>query len=274
MPIIYGTIGYTTLFNQITKKKILIFADMHDNLKKCNDYIDIVDWLKVKIKTSKILLEEVNRENNEVIELWKTSQHTQNLKELFLKNKNIKPVDIRPILIPFSWEILNMKNDSYINSIKKIILFDYLKLLDDFYCLKNQYLVKILKNYNIDFLTNSDIGIHFLKIKKKYKMFIVNNSKYLGFTIYDLYNKNINLLENINNLLDHIMEWYICANIILIDKSIILHTGLFHSENVINLLINNYNYKINNKKGINNLKDIDKIKDGCIYISSDINSDF
>ena len=70
------------------------------------------------------------------------------------------------------------------------------------------------------------------------------------------------------------MEWYTCANIIINDKSIIIHTGLYHSYNIIILLKNNYNYSVNFENGINNINNINNIKNGCINIPDKINSSF
>ena len=56
-----GTIGYTIFINNNTKKKIIVFADMHDNLPPCPypNSMKIAKWLNNKILSSKILLEEV-----------------------------------------------------------------------------------------------------------------------------------------------------------------------------------------------------------------------
>ena len=63
---ISGSIGYTLLQNG--NKKILILADMHSELPYCKNGIFVSNWMKSKYK-SKILLEEVPRENNKLIEL-------------------------------------------------------------------------------------------------------------------------------------------------------------------------------------------------------------
>ena len=124
MPVVYGAIGFTLLTNNNNNNNVIIFSDMHDKLEKCKEYINISDWLKNKINTSKILLEEVDRNNNEFFELWKSSEHTQNLKNLYLNNiNNIKAIDIRPIMIPFNWEILELENNNNLTSKKKITLF-------------------------------------------------------------------------------------------------------------------------------------------------------
>ena len=79
---LYGTIGYTIFENNITRKKVIIFADKHDDLESCPNNIDMAVWFKTKFPTSKILLEEVPRNNVELEELWPTAKHTQSLKNL------------------------------------------------------------------------------------------------------------------------------------------------------------------------------------------------
>jgi len=273
MPIIYGAIGYSILKNN--KNNLIIFADMHDELIECANYVEISDWFEDKFKSSEILLEEVERTHTELLELWKSSKHTQKLKKLYLNNKNIKPIDIRPIMINFSWEILDSEENDYLKSIKNVLLIKYLYIINDFFCLKNDYLIKNLENYKIDKLKNTSLGLHFLKIKKKFKILVKKYKEYLFLKINVIFKKYNYILENINNILDDIMEWYTCAKIMLsIKKSIIIHTGLYHSENIINLLIEYYDYIIFKQEGINYLKDIDKIKDGCLCLPEKIDNLF
>ena len=80
----------------------------------------------------------------------------------------------------------------------------------------------------------------------------------------------------INNLLDDIMEWYICAQIELYYKeSIIIHAGLAHTDKVINLLKNHYNFTIIQEYGINSLANArNGPRTGCIEIKPEINKQF
>lgn len=271
---IYGTIGYTYLTNNNNVNNIILLSDMHDKLEKCNDYIKISDWLKKKIKSSIILLEEVDREENSNLkELWTLAEHTQELKNIYLENnKIIEPIDIRPLLILFNWELCENNNKDYNN----YELYKYLDLIDTFFCLKNEYCIKKLKEkYTVDYLKLNNLGKHFLKIKNEYYIFLKKYKNYLYYTIYYLYNNNILILENINDILNNIMEWYICAMInIYTNKSIIIHTGLYHSEKVLNLLKEYYNYNIINNSGINNLSLINTINKGCISISNNLDEKF
>lgn len=268
MKTIYGTIGYTIM--ERSNNKIIILADMHDKLPNCSDdEIIISDWFKSKFNTSDILLEEVPRDNVDLQELWSNSPHTQKLKKLFLDNPNIiDAIDIRPFMIPYSWEIVDEMNDCSLKS--------YLKGIDIFYSLKDSYIRKKTKNYKKKYLKNTDLGKHFLIIKNKYKLFLENNNKYLYKNIKFIYENDINVLENINHILNDIMEWYICSKIYSYkNKPIILHTGLAHSDKIIIWLLNNYNYKIISQEGINKMNDNNyNLLSGCIKLSKNFEQMF
>jgi len=259
---IYGSIGYS-IFKNCNNKNIIIFSDKHDDLKKCDNKkpIKISTWLKNKINSSKILLEEIDRKNNlNLEELFPLAEHTKELKELYLQNNDkIVPIDIRLLLIPFNIILYNDIN---------IKLYKYIEIINMFFSLKST-LIK-LKCYNYDYLNNSKLGYHFIYIKKEYYNFIIKYKKYLNNNIYDL---NINELNNdINILLDSIMEWYICANLFEYDNySIIIHIGLFHAEKIIYFLNNLYKCFYEKKYGINKIIEINKDNEDCVYISSEHN---
>jgi len=244
-----GTIGYTIFINPITKKKIIVFADMHDNLPPCpfKNSIKISRWFEKKFKTAILLLEEVVRNNNIKLEgLWNSSDHTTELKNLFLSNKNkIEAIDIRPYLIPFSWEIIQQSEDKHM--IFKNYFKDFLKFLK-----LEIDLIIIKKNFH----NNQKIKEHFKQIKKKFLKYLLNNKKLLNKTIFEIYQNNLNVLEDFNVLLNDCMEWYIC---VLIDnykhKTIMIHAGLYHTEKVNNLLKNFYNFEKIYEIGINYLND-------------------
>ena len=164
MSIIYGTIGY--VFLKKDNRKVIVLSDQHDKLPSCEDKINIAEWFKQKFNTSKILLEEVPREDNKLIELWESSPHTQELKKLYLDHTQIiNGMDIRPFMIPFSWEVLNqieINTNDY-----DITMLEYLNEIDNFFSLQNSYIITNLSNYNVHFLKNSSLGKHFILIKKK-----------------------------------------------------------------------------------------------------------
>ena len=281
MKYIYGTIGYTILKNINFNNKIIILADMHDTLPNCTNQTSISDWFKTKFKSSKILLEEVSREDLKLEELWSNSPHTQELKKLFINNPQlIHAIDIRPQLIPFSWELITkIEND--------ISLKNYINDIDKFFCLKLTYFIKKIANYNKNKQYKTKLLKYFIIIKKKYGIFIQKYKNYINYTIKQIYLKKLEILYQLNNILDEIMEWYICANIILNESQpIILHTGLIHSEKVIKWLITHYNYITVYKYGINSIDKITFEKkqsffpnelpnmSGCIQLPMDIDKQF
>lgn len=269
---LYGTIGYTILSNSKTNNKIIIFADRHDNLPTCNNKTKIADWFGQKLQTSKILLEEVPRNSVNLEELWSDSEHTQDLKKLYLENSNdIEGLDIRPLLIPFSWELTQVSEPAHNINIKK-----YLEKINGFFTVKNAYLLENLPNYKIDKLKGSKLGIHFLAIKDNFKKILENNREFLYFSVHTIRTINSNFLKEINNLLDQIMEWHICALIMLNNnKPTIVHAGLAHSEKVVKLLKFYYNYHIVSEKGVNSLHlALDTNISGCMPIPNDMDKQF
>jgi hypothetical protein len=267
-----GSIGYTLLIkNNI---KILILADMHSNLLYCKkDGIFISDWFKNKYN-SRILLEEVPRVGPLLKELWPLSPHTQKLKEEYIKNSHIiQGVDIRPLLIPFSWELVY---DDYTPSVK---LKEYLELINLFFTLKLDFIKNDLKHiYSEKFFKKKKIGKHFLILKKIIIRLIKKNKIYLDKDIKDVIKDNKKLLQQINNILSDIMEWYIIAKIyqgINENKtSFIIHAGLAHTTNIINLLKNYYNYKVINDFGRTNMHNLNIESTGCLHLPIDIENQF
>ena len=268
MKSIYGTVGYSYLKN---KNKILLFADKHDTLPSCPNKINMAPWLKSKFNSSIILLEEVPRIDDKLVGLWEAAEHTKELKDMYLENPEIvKPVDIRHFILPFSWEIIDKKDNT--------LLEDYIKNMNLFFCLKNEYLITNLSIYNIQKLKYSDLGKHFLEVKEEYRMFLEQlvKLKLLKKTIYYIVQNHSNYLEEINGLASKIMEWYICACIQQYnDKSLLIHVGLAHSEQILDLLQTKYYYTLEEEKGINKLDDIYSSKlSGCVQISDHLNQQF
>jgi len=92
-------------------------------------------------------------------------------------------------------------------------------------------------------------------------------------TIYNIFIKNKNILIDLNLILDSCMEWYCISKIYDIQfyddnkKGFIIHTGLFHSERIISILQELYNYNIIINNGINNINDAENnTYDGCILL--------
>ena len=67
------------------------------------------------------------------------------------------------------------------------------------------------------------------------------------------------------------MEWYGCGLCELYyNMPIILHTGLAHSENIVDILQSHYKYEFVVDYGINDMEMIDpfKLSHGCVFIDN------
>ena len=267
---IYGLIGYSVLKKD--EKYIIVMADMHSNLPLCkSQYINISDWMISKFSKSEILLEEIERDKSELKELFPLSPHTQSLKNLYLNNmKIINPVDIRGNYIDYSWEVIGS------NDMPDMTLKEYLKKINNFFCIKDDYLKKKIKLYSYDNMNASRIGEHFLIIKNTYHSYLKKNKIYMNTSIKTIKETNSNVLEEINELLSYIMEWYIIAKTVsTIKSSIIIHAGLAHTDNIIKWLNEHYEYEVVYRTGINKMNEIDIGPDnGCMLIPDNINMQF
>jgi hypothetical protein len=253
---VYGTIGFTFLKNK-SNRYILVLADMHSALPYCKESsTKISDWLFSKLSKTNVLLEEVPRDESiKLQELWSDSEHTQDLKNLFLKNnKIIQAVDIRPYLIPFSWEMIKLTEPN-------IKLNEYIKLINDF------FILNLINNKKI--IINKQIYEQFTILKNTYLEFKNSINDHLHKNIKEIYDQKQYILVRISEILDHIMELYILNKIKKnLNKNIILHTGLAHSQEIIEWLDKLYNYDILEKQGtntLNNITDLD-VSHGCLRI--------
>jgi len=266
---ISGSIGYTLLQN--VNKKILILADMHSELPYCKNGIFVSNWMKSKYK-SKILLEEVPRTGSSLQELWPASPHTQKLKELYLNNSMIiNGVDVRPFLIPYSWELVNEVKVADMN------LQKYFSFIDDFFKLNHSHFIKELSVvYKKEYLDSSILGKHFFRIRKDVEDFIQLYKPQLKDSVKELVNKNNSMFEKINVIISNIMEWYIVAKIFneTNENNFIVHAGLLHTSNLNKLLLSDYGFKLINFEGIYSIDDGYKTSNGCLALPESIDSQF
>jgi len=254
-----GSVGYRLLENDKLNKKILILADIHDGVHYCaKDSVMIDSWLASQSNDNvNIFLEEVLRENFTLGDLWPNSIHTSKLKELNRTNYNIIPIDIRPFLIPFSWELLNDKAEE----MREMLLSNYLEKIDDIFNYKStsilmaKYIAPELKRMNID-CSDEIKGLimeQFNQNKKIYLQFLKDNKKLLDKKIVDISKEK---LEQINELISGLMEWYIILLILNNKKHAIIHLGLAHSNRLNDLFIGVYGFKILESNGVNTIEEI------------------
>lgn len=240
---ISGSIGLVILKKK--DKLIYLLSDDHDNSLYCDNskdnHLDIRKFLENELQEgNQIILEEVPRDGFSLQELWPNSPHTQDLKNLFLENSTINGIDIRPYLIPFSWEILEIEED---NTLGQMHIDKYFEKIDDFIKLKGKFFHKkfypVFKQLKVK---NSGLGKNLRYIKNKFDD-IKNRINNKVPVIYYFKNE-IDLLNEISLLSDMIMEFYTLLCVFTTVKKSIIHAGLFHSNNILNLLKNEYGFSV------------------------------
>lgn len=263
-----GAMGYSLLespLNNITKKKIkvLLFSDIHDGVSYCDarNSSTIAEFLKSRKGDSKILLEESTQKEVKLKSLWPNSKHTQELKKLAYMNDDIISFDIRPLLVPFSWELINPENEFSDESFGNITLSKYLHLIEEFF---NKKSLAFTKYVNPELLKitfqKKKVNIHYKELYRNYNNFKKTNIQLLDKKLYEI---DHSVLEKINDLISNIMEWYIIILILNSQKNIIIHTGLAHSSKIILMLTKYYKFTDIEYKGINFFNEL-----GDKYINS------
>ena len=252
-------------------KKIVIISDAHAEVPYCsNEDSQISNWLKNKMNNNyQILLEEVDRKGVKLEELWPGAKHTQNLKKLYLDNINsIVPIDIRPHLILFSWQILNNTNNKN-NNYNNINLKTFIEKVDSLFNQNSNFYITSIKNLMLNVANkNSNILNHFNEIKNDFKNFKERNLKYMNENIKSIIQINKNILIDFDKFISRLMEWFIILKMFSSEKDTIIHTGLFHSREVLNNLISKYNFKMIYQNGVNN--NIKESMENCFYLPKNV----
>ncbi len=274
-----GSVGYTLLKHKRLNKYVFLLADIHDGVSYCSqDSVMIDRYLSLK-DSNDILLEEAVREEFELTDLWPGAVHTQRLKKLNRNNKKIKPVDIRPLLIPFSWELLvedindnkeqaNITLEEYLSFIDKIFNYKKSKLMI-------KYFVKELKKLEqADPQMRELLLQHFQEMRELYNDFLIENKSKLKKPMKELSKNNQNLLEEINNMTSMIMEWYILLLILNSNTNCIIHLGLAHSNRILDFLVEVYSFEVIKKSGINVMNEINDEPKACLLVPDEINTKF
>lgn len=257
-----GSIGIVIL--KKNKKIIYLLSDDHSNNVYCsnnsNNHSYIHTFLESELnKGNQILLEEVNRDGANLKELWTSTKHTQDLKNLFLTNKNINGIDIRPYLIPFSWEILD------INMTEDMSIKQYISNLNDFFNCSGYFFQTIFKPvYKSIIIKNSGLGKHLYDAHNLYKNIIANID--LSKNVYYYFQNKKNILYDINTVCDMIMEFYTILLSFTCHKKSYIHVGLFHSHNILDYLVKHYNFNIIYKNGTNTFPPYLSKIDACTIV--------
>ena len=240
MEYLSGATGYTILSKD--SKDILLLADIHVGVSYCSKnqpHINIRDFLINKKKYNQILLEEsINDPDLNLTDLWPDAEHTRQLKILKENDKNIIPIDIRPYLIPFSWQLAE-SNEKY----KKITINKYLYFFSEFFNERGKVYYKFIFPY-YEYISSPNKLI-FRKIFTTIKnLFLKISNKYTNMTLEEIFKKDNNYMHSIDNINSLIMEYYILVLIFSDKRDTVIHTGLAHSTRIKNILVEEFKFTI------------------------------
>lgn len=284
-----GSIGIVILSKKLDSGKdkvIIILSDDHATSNYCSVVLDnnksITEFFDNN-SNSQILLEEIPKKNNikdrlKIEDLWYNIPHVKELKNYFLnKSKNSEGVDIRLELIPFSIEalfinsqLLEYKVNEYINDLEEFLNGKGTVYFTYFHPFTKENMKNLISNER----ENETFKNYFLKlynelirIKDKASKFIDKNPnpKFSEIAKKD-HNFLVELMKDIEILTNLIMEFYVILKLYSSEKSSFIHMGLYHTSNIVNSLIVNYNFKILHKSGETNFPPMQEDSISCIKV--------
>ena len=249
MEYLSGATGYTILSKN--NKDILLLADIHDGVNYCSrnqPHIKIRDFLKNKRNNFQILLEEsINDPDLNLTDLWPNAEHTRQLKILKETHKNVIPTDIRPYLIPFSWQLAesseNSQSASAVNKYKELSIKKYLFYFSEFFNYRGKAYKRFILPY-YGFIENNDRQILFNVFEKIKNLYVKLLKKYENLTLDEILKKDKDYMHSIDNINSLIMEYYILLLIFSDKRDSIIHTGLAHSTRLKSILLEEFKFKI------------------------------
>lgn len=240
MKYLSGATGYTILSK--INKNILLLADIHDGVNYCvnQQQSDSIDKFLQRNNTShQILLEEsINDPSLNLTDLWPDAEHTRRLKVLKENDKKIIPTDIRPYLIPFSWQLVE-SNDKY----KNLQITKYLHFFNIFFSEKGSTYEKYILPY-YEYIDYEDKTIILGIFKQMKKLFNIKYEMYKGKTLRYILESDKSYMHSIDNINSLIMEYYILLLIFSDKRDSIIHTGLAHSTRIKSILVEEFKFKI------------------------------
>jgi hypothetical protein len=249
MEYLSGATGYTILSKN--NKDILLLADIHDGVNYCSrnqPHVKIRDFLKNKKNNFQILLEEsINDPDLNLTDLWPNAEHTRQLKILKENDKNIIPTDIRPYLIPFSWQLAESSENSEYTSAnqkyKELLINKYLFYFSEFFKHRGKTFERFILPY-YEFIEKDDMRILINIFETIKNLFIKLSKKYENLTLNQILKKDEDYMHSIDNINSLIMEYYILLLIFSNKKDSIIHTGLAHSTRIKSILVDEFKFKI------------------------------
>jgi len=264
--------------HKIKNKKVVLMHDVHSGVEYCSNLdnsIDVSDFFKNINISNQILLEESVKGNAKLTDLWPDAKHTQELKKLALNNlENLEVVDIRPYLIPFSWELLETKKEKKLTDKK---FKDYLEPLNNFFNKKGSLYKNHVEDKKVlDKFFKDKVCEQLDDLKLLFTHYKENNSKLLKENLLYVFKNNLAILHKLNDILSCLMEWYTILLLFTTDRETsIVHVGLAHSTRIKNILIKRYKFKLEDEQGITHLKNLNldsKKINSCVFLPKDIHN--
>lgn len=248
MKYLSGATGYTILSKN--NKDVLLLADIHDGVNYCSKnqpHIKIHDFLKNKNNFIILLEESINDPDLNLTDLWPNAEHTRQLKILKENDKNIIPTDIRPYLIPFSWQLAESskisESASANNKYQELIINKYLFYFSEFFKQRGKTYNRFILPY-YEFIENDDKKILFNIFETIKNLFIKISKKYENLTLNEILKRDKNYMHSIDNINSLIMEYYILLLIFSDKRDSIIHTGLAHSTRIKSILVEEFKFQI------------------------------
>jgi hypothetical protein len=142
-------------------------------------------------------------------------------------------------------------------------LEEYLKLIDDIFEHKKshamvKYIVPLIETVNksCDPIIKKILYMHYDEIKTIYLEYKKRNRRLLSFSMVKLFILDPSILEEINEMMSSIMEWYTLLLILNNKSKCIIHLGLAHSNRLLDFLQEVYGFTVINESGITKIEDI------------------
>lgn len=257
--LVSGSIGITILSKQFStgQKIIIILSDSHSHTNYCSfvnkDNKSIGEFFD-SIKNKQLLIEEIPKTNKQILinEMWTDVPHVKEVRKYFLENsKSAEAIDIRFDFVPFTIELANTDEQ-----FKRYLLKDYLSEINLFFNGKGSIYEKYFKNFfendlqifNINGDKSNDIKKNIVKYFKNMKKFYESFQKLNDSTLGELDNT---ILYYIEILINRIMEFYVTLKLLSTLDTSIIHMGLYHTSNIIDILLKHHKFYIVYQNGIN-----------------------
>jgi hypothetical protein len=261
---IYGAIGYSILGeSEIFKDiEIILLADQHDEPTsictsddgKIVPSVLISEYLKKLLHKNYVVLIEEIPYDGELVGLWEDSVHVKNIRKFYLLYKHHKLYKNNIVAFDIRLDIIQNFDKNYSD---EKILQDYINKIYEFCIFKLNILQHIpLYSNKID---KSILRDCYFKILNNFTYFIKIHKDYLHLKIKDIPN-NKEIYNTIDTLLSDIIEFFCVLSIynmiINNNKKFVVYCGLYHIENIQQILLKYFKFNLLKTYGTMSMKKI------------------